>query len=351
MKRGMDYKKSGVDIDKADSARKKIKGLIRSTFSPRVLTDIGSFGGFYSLSQKKYKDPVLVSSTDSVGTKLKLAFQMNKHDTVGEDIINHCVDDILVHGAKPLFFLDYIGISKLSPEIVKEIIKGLARGCRKNNCSLIGGEMAQLPEFYKPKEYDLVGFVVGIVERKKIIDGSKIISGDILLGLGSNGLHTNGYTLARRILFQVGRYKVGDKVKELGNGLGKELLKVHRSYAKPVFKIIDKYQIKGMAHITGGGIQGNLIRILPEGCQAIIDVSSWKVLPIFNLIQRIGKVKTQEMYRVFNMGIGLILAVSKNAAGKIKRELEKSGEKVYQIGKVVSGKKEVTLINLKKVKR
>jgi len=348
MKKRIDYKKSGVDIDKADSARRRIKGLVRSTFSSRVLNDIGSFGGFYALSQKKYKDPVLISSTDSVGTKLKLAFQMNKHDTVGEDIVNHCVDDILVHGAKPLFFLDYIGINKLSPEVVEKIIKGLVRGCKKNNCSLIGGEMAQLPEFYRPKEYDLVGFVVGVVERKKIIDGSKIVPGDILLGLGSNGLHTNGYTLARRVLFQVGGFKVGDHVKELRNVLGKELLKVHRSYAKPIFKILDRYQVKGMAHITGGGIQGNLIRILPEGCQAIIDVSSWEVLPVFNIIQRVGKVKTQEMYRVFNMGIGLILVVSKNNAGKIKRELERSGEKVYQIGKVVSGKKEVKLINLKR---
>jgi phosphoribosylformylglycinamidine cyclo-ligase len=348
MKKRIDYKKSGVDINKADLAKNRIKKLVRSTFDYNVLTDIGSFGGFYSLAHKKYKNPVLVSSTDSVGTKLKLAFQMNKHHTIGEDIVNHCVNDILVHGAKPLFFLDYIGIGKLSPEVIQEIIKGLVRGCKKNNCSLVGGEMAQLPEFYKPQEYDLVGFVVGVVEKKKIIDGSKIVPGDVLLGLGSNGLHTNGYTLARKVLFEIGEYRVDDYVKELRNSIGKELLKVHKSYVNSIFRVLRKHQIKGMAHITGGGIEGNLIRILPERCQAKVDVSAWKVLPIFNLIQRVGDVKTEEMYKVFNMGIGLILVVSKNNAGKIKKELEKNGEKVYRIGEIVSGTKEVKLINLKR---
>jgi len=346
MKKRIDYKKSGVDIDKADLAKKRIKSLVRSTFSSSVLTDIGSFGGFYALSKKKYKNPVLVSSTDSVGTKLKIAFQMNKHDTIGEDIVNHCVNDILVHAARPLFFLDYIGIGKLSPSVVEEIVKGLVRGCRKNNCSLIGGEIAELPDLYRPKEYDLVGFVVGIVERKRIINGSKIVPGDLLLGLGSNGLHTNGYTLARRVLFQMGGYKVGDYVKELRNSLGKELLKVHRSYAKPIFRVLERYQIKGMAHITGGGIQGNLIRILPPGCQAEVDLSSWRIPPIFDLIQGVGNVKIEEMYKVFNMGIGLILVVSKNNVDRIKRELEKSGEKVYRIGEIIFGKREVKLINL-----
>ena len=351
MRKKIDYKKSGVDIDKADLAKERIKRLVRSTFDSGVLTDIGSFGGFYALAQSKCKNPVLVSSTDSVGTKLKLAFQMKKHDTIGEDIVNHCVNDILVHGAKPLFFLDYIGIGKLSPEIIQEIIKGLVRGCKKSNCSLIGGEMAQLPEFYRPDEYDLVGFVVGVVERKKIIDGSKIIPGDILLGLGSSGLHTNGYTLARKVLFEIGGYKVNDYVKELKNSMGKELLKVHKSYVSSIFRVLRKHQIKGMAHITGGGIEGNLIRILPERCQARVDVSAWKVLPVFNLIQRAGDIKTEEMYKVFNMGIGLILVASKNNAGKIEKELEKSGEKVYQIGEIVSGKKEVKLVNLEKVRR
>lgn len=346
MEKRIDYKKSGVDINKAELAKNRIKKLVRSTFDSGVLTDIGSFGGFYSLAQRRYKNPVLVSSTDSVGTKLKVAFQMNKHDTIGEDIVNHCVNDILVHGAKPLFFLDYIGINKLLPIVVEEIIKGLVRGCKKNKCSLIGGEMAQLPEFYKPDEYDLVGFVVGIVERKKIIDGSKILPGDVLLGLGSSGLHTNGYTLARKVLFEIGRYKANDYVKELKNSVANELLKVHKSYLNPIFRVLRKHQIKGMAHITGGGIEGNLIRILPERCKAKVDITAWKIPPIFKLIQRTGDIKKEEMYKVFNMGIGLILVVSKNNAEKIEKELEKNGEKVYRIGEIVSGAKEVRLINL-----
>ncbi|MFH0930879.1 MAG: phosphoribosylformylglycinamidine cyclo-ligase [Candidatus Zixiibacteriota bacterium] len=345
MKKKIDYKISGVDIDKADLAKKKIKSLVRSTFSKNVLTDIGSFGGFFALTLKEYKDPVLVSSVDGVGTKLKIAFQMKKHDTVGEDLVNHCVNDILVHNAKPLFFLDYIATGKLSPSIVEEIVKGLVRGCIKNNCSLIGGETAEMPDFYKPEEYDLAGCIVGIVERKKIIDGSKIVHGDLILGLGSNGLHTNGYSLARKVIFEIGKYRVADYVKELKNTIGEELLKVHRSYARPIFKVLGKYQIKGMAHITGGGIPGNLIRILPDGYQARIDVSSWRILPIFNFIQRIGNLETEEIFRVFNMGVGLILVVSKNNVEKIKKELEKSGEKVFEIGKVVSGKRKVILTN------
>ncbi|MCJ7496685.1 MAG: phosphoribosylformylglycinamidine cyclo-ligase, partial [candidate division Zixibacteria bacterium] len=252
MKKKIDYKTSGVNIDKADLIKKRIKSLVRSSFSKNVLTDIGSFGGLYALAQKEYYDPVLVSSVDGVGTKLKIAFLMNKHDTVGEDLVNHCVNDILVHGAKPLFFLDYIATGKLSPSIVEEIVKGLVCGCRKNNCSLIGGETAEMPDFYKPDEYDLAGFIVGIVERKKIIDGSKIVPGDLILGLGSNGLHTNGYSLARKVIFEIGKYKVTDGVKELRNTIGKELLKVHRSYALPIFNVLEKHQLKGMAHITGG---------------------------------------------------------------------------------------------------
>ena len=350
MKKKIDYKTSGVDIDKADLAKKKIKSLVRSTFSNNVLTDIGSFGGFFALTLKEYKDPVLVSSVDGVGTKLKIAFQMGKHDTVGEDLVNHCVNDILVHNAKPLFFLDYIATGKLSPSIIEEIVKGLVRGCKKNNCSLIGGETAEMPDFYKPEEYDLAGCIVGIVERKKIIDGSKIVHGDLILGLGSNGLHTNGYSLARKIIFEIGKYRVADYVKELKNTIGEELLKVHRSYARPIFKVLEKYQLKGMAHITGGGIPGNLIRILPDGCQARIDASSWRILPIFNFIQRLGNIENIEMFRVFNMGIGLILVVSKNNIKRIKKELQSSGGIVFEIGEVVSGKREVILTNLKKVK-
>lgn len=346
MKKKIDYKTSGVDIDRADLAKKRIKNLVRTTFSKNVLTDIGSFGGFYALIKKDYKDPVLVSSADGVGTKLKIAFQMNKHDTVGEDLVNHCVNDILVHGARPLFFLDYIATGKLYPTVVEQIVKGLVRGCSKNNCSLIGGETAEMPDFYEPEEYDLAGFIVGIVERKKIIDGSKISPGDLLLGLGSNGLHTNGYSLARKVLFSVKGYKAGDYIKELKNQLGKELLKIHRSYAKSIFKVLKKHQFKGMAHITGGGISGNLIRILPEGCQARIDVSSWRIPQIFDFIQKAGNIESEEMFKVFNMGIGLILVAPKGDAEKIKRKLQIYGEKVFHIGEIVSGEKGVRLINL-----
>ena len=350
MKKKIDYKTSGVDINMADLAKKRIKSLVRSTFSKNVLTDIGSFGGFFALTLKEYKDPVLVSSVDGVGTKLKIAFKMGKNDSVGEDLVNHCVNDILVHNAKPLFFLDYIATGKLSPSIVEEIVKGLVCGCRKNNCSLIGGETAEMPDFYKPEEYDLAGCIVGIVERGKIIDGSKIVHGDLILGLGSNGLHTNGYSLARKIIFEIGKYRVVDYVKELKNTIGEEFLKVHRSYARPIFKVLEKYQIKGMAHITGGGIPGNLIRILPDGYQAKIDASSWRIFPIFKFIQRIGNIEMEEMFRVFNMGIGLILVVSKNNIKRIKKELQSSGGIVFEIGEVVSGKREVILTNLKKVK-
>ncbi len=351
MRKRIDYRSSGVDIESADLAKKRIKNLVRKTFSKNVLADIGSFGGFYALTKREYKDPILVSSTDGVGTKLKIAFQMNKHDTVGEDLVNHCVNDILVHGAKPLFFLDYIATGKLYPTVVEQIVKGLVRGCEKNKCSLIGGETAEMPDFYDPEEYDLAGFIVGIVERKKIIDGSKISPGDLLLGLGSNGLHTNGYSLARKVLFGVKGYKVGDHVKELKNQLGKELLKTHRSYARSIFKVLKKYRIKGMAHITGGGIPGNLIRILPEGCQARVDISSWRIPRIFDFIQKAGNIKSEEMFKVFNMGIGLILVVPKKEAAKIRNQLNRSGENVFRIGEIISGKKEVKLVGLSEVEK
>lgn len=340
-----------MDIERADLAKKRIKNLVRRTFNKNVLTDIGSFGGFYALHQAEYKDPVLVSSSDGVGTKLKIAFQMNKHDTVGEDLVNHCVNDILVHGAKPLFFLDYIATGKLYPTVVEQIVKGLVRGCEKNKCSLIGGETAEMPDFYDPEEYDLAGFIVGIVERKKIIDGSKISVGDLLLGLGSNGLHTNGYSLARKVLFDIKGYKPGDYFKGLKHQLGKELLRTHRSYAKSIFRILKKYKIKGMAHITGGGIPGNLIRILPEGCQARIDVSSWGTPRIFSFIQKTGNIKPEEMFRVFNMGIGIILVVPRRDGVKIISQLRRYGEKVFRIGEIVPGKKEVKLIRLSEVEK
>ncbi len=345
MPKKITYKESGVDIDKADLAKKKIKSLAKSTFTPEVLSDLGKFGGFFAL-KKKYKEPVLISSTDSVGTKLKVAFMMNKHDTVGQDLVNHCINDILVHGAKPLFFLDYIGTAGLNPEVIKDIVSGLSRGCKKSGCALIGGEMAELPGFYKKGEYDLAGFIVGMVEKKKIIDGSSILPGDQILGLKSNGLHTNGYSLARRVIFGIGGYKVDGYVKELKTTVGKEFLKIHRCYAPSILKIIEFHRIKGMAHITGGGIQGNLSRILPEGCKAVIDTGTWPKPSVFSFIQKTGDIDPKEMYRVFNMGIGLVLLVSRKEKEIVEKKLKKLKERVYHIGEIVSGGKEVRLLSI-----
>src|SRR3990170_9018935 len=345
------YKDAGVDIDASNAAKKRIRDLARQTFTSGVLSDIGSFGGMFSCDFGGIKEPVLVSSTDGAGTKLKIAVMMNRHNTVGADLVNHCVNDILVQGARPLFFMDYIATGRLYPTVVEQIVKGLVRGCSKNNCSLIGGETAEMPDFYEPEEYDLAGFIVGIVEKKKIIDGSKISPGDLLLGLGSNGLHTNGYSLARKVLFSVKGYKAGDYIKELKNQLGKELLKSHRSYSKPIFKVLEKHLIKGMAHITGGGIPGNLIRILPEDCQAKINVTSWRIPQVLNFIQKTGNIESGEMFRVFNMGIGLILVVPKENAEKVRRDLLRYGEKVFRIGEIVSGKRGIKLLGLSEVRR
>lgn len=344
-KRSISYKNSGVDIEAADRAKKKIKSLARSTFTPQVLSELGKFGGFYAFN-KKYRDPVLISSTDSVGTKLKVAFMANKHDTVGQDIVNHCVNDILVHGAKPLFFLDYIGTSNLSPGVIKDVVKGLSRGCRKAGCALVGGEMAELPGFYNPGEYDLVGFVVGVVEKNRIIDGRKIKPKDQILALRSSGLHTNGYSLARKAILKLGKFKINDYVAELKTTVGKELLKIHKSYVNSVHEALRNHKIKGMAHITGGGIAGNLIRILPENCKALIDLKTWKPHSIFDFIQRTGNIDPQEMFKVFNMGIGWIMVVSDEELTRVERKLTKLKEKVYHIGEIKSGKREVRLLNL-----
>lgn len=354
MKKKIDYKSSGVDIAAADRATERIKSLARSTFSSRVLKGIGSFGGFFSFKGGEYKEPVLVSSVDSVGTKLKVAFMMGKHDTVGEDIVNHCVNDILVHGAKPLFFLDYIGTGKLSPGVIEQIVKGLSKACKKVGCALIGGETAELPGFYNKGEYDLVGFVQGVVERKRIVDGSRIIPGDQIIGLKSDGLHTNGYSLARKAIFQSGRLDVNDYVKELKTTVGKELLKPHKCYAPLIFKLLKRFQtcsepsepIKGMAHITGGGIEGNLKRILPKNCDANISVDSWKTPAVFNLVQKLGNIENQEMYKVFNMGIGMILVVSKKEVTKILKHLSNIKESAFHLGEISSGKGRVQLLNL-----
>jgi phosphoribosylformylglycinamidine cyclo-ligase len=343
MKKKLNYKSSGVDIRAGDKAKNKIKKLAQSTFTPGVLRGIGGFGGFFELKTKEYQEPVLLSSVDSVGTKLKVAFKMGKHDTVGEDIVNHCVNDILVHGAKPLFFLDYIGIGKLDPAVVTEIVRGLSKACRRAGCALVGGETAELPDFYEKGEYDLAGCIVGVVEKKKIIDGSSIRPGDRIIGLKSSGLHTNGYSLTRKVFFDVALFGVNDYMNELKTTLGKELLKVHRCYAPSVLPVLRKFKVKGMAHITGGGIQGNLCRILPSNCDAHIHTDAWKVPAIFRLIQREGNIEEQEMFRVFNMGIGLVMVVSKNEVRKISTQLTSTGESVFPIGEITSGKERVIL--------
>lgn len=271
---------------------------------------------------------------------------MGRHDTVGEDIVNHCVNDILVHGAKPLFFLDYIGIGKLYPEVVADIVKGLSKACRKAGCALVGGETAELPEFYKKGEYDLAGCIVGVVEKNKIIDGLSIHPEDQIIGLGSNGLHTNGYTLARKVLFQAAGHQVNDYMHELKTTLGKELLKVHRCYAPSILPTLKKFKIKGMAHITGGGIQGNLNRILPKNCDAQIHTDAWKVPPIFKLIQKKGDIDEEEMFRVFNMGIGLVLVVSKDETNKVLSVLSSLKETPFHIGEITTGKGNVNLLKI-----
>jgi len=339
----MRYKDAGVDIDAGNEAVRQMKGWVRQTFSPAVLADLGGFGGLFRLDIKRYRDPVLVSSIDSVGTKLKVAFLAQKHDTVGQDIVNHCVNDILVQGARPLFFMDYIGIGKLVPGLVAEVVKGLSLACKENGFVLLGGETAELSDLYHPGEYDLAGCIVGIVDRKHLIDGSGIRPGDAVLGLASSGLHTNGYTLARKVLLEKCRYRVDRYLPGLKATVGETLLKVHRSYLKPLMPLIEKGHIKGLAHITGGGFYENIPRVLPEGYGADIRKSAWPVPTIFRLIQEKGKVPEREMYRTFNMGIGMVAVVREEDKGMVLRRLSLLRQEAWEIGRVVKGKKEVRI--------
>lgn len=339
------YADSGVDIDAGEQAVNRIKKLVSSTFNSQVLTGLGSFGGLFQPDLSEYKNPVLVSSTDSVGTKIKLAFMTNKHDTVGEDLVNHCVNDILVHGARGLFFLDYIGTGKVDPDNIEELVSGLSRGCQNAGLALIGGETAELTDLYQPGEYDLAGFVVGVVERSKIIDGSSIGEGDICLGLSSNGLHTNGYTLARKVMFEIARMRHDDFVDELSMTVAESLMKVHRCYAPLIFPLLNKFSIKGMAHITGGGIPGNLIRILPGNCQAEINRNSWPRLPLFDYLKEKGNIDPDDIYRSFNMGLGFILVVAPDQVADIESTLRNMSEPVYRIGIIKSGNKTVRLLD------
>jgi phosphoribosylformylglycinamidine cyclo-ligase len=329
------YKHSGVNIDEADRAVASIRTMARRTFSPAVLTDIGSFGGGYLL--KGYKEPVLVSSADGVGTKLKLAFMTGEHSTVGEDLVNHCVNDIAVQGAVPLFFLDYFAVGKLDAKIAARVVSGMARGCRNNHCALIGGETAEMPGMYAPGEYDLAGFIVGVVERKRMLTGKTIRAGDVLIGLPSTGLHTNGYSLARKLLFEVAGHRADTRITELGGSLAQELMKVHRSYLKPLRALHDTKILKGAAHITGGGITDNTPRVLPKGLGVRIDTGSWPVLPMFQLLRQIGNIPEQDWRRTFNLGIGMILVVSKRDLPEAAKILKKLRERWYQIGEVVRG--------------
>ncbi len=339
------YQSAGVDITRADRIKDRITSLASVTFNSRTLVRGKSFGGLFHFDQS-FKNPILVSSTDGVGTKLKIAFLANRHDTVGEDLVNHCVNDILVHGARPLFFLDYIGCGAKTLQYVPQLISGLSRACKAADCALIGGETAQLPEFYHEKEYDLAGFIVGAVEKNRLLDGRTIKPGDQIIGLASSGLHTNGYTLARKILFDRKKWKLSRYIPELESTLENELLKVHRSYLLSMHPLLTENKIKGLAHITGGGVRGNLIRILPEKVQARIDAESWMIPPIFQLLQKAGRVKSKEMFKTFNMGIGMIAVVRSKDLRSVIIELSRAGETVHHIGEITSGKKSVQLLNL-----
>ncbi|HWO58002.1 MAG TPA: phosphoribosylformylglycinamidine cyclo-ligase [bacterium] len=338
------YAAAGVDLDAADEAVSRIGKLARRTYTPNVLAGVGPFSGLFRLDLKGYADPVLVSSCDGVGTKLKLAIRWNRHSTIGADLVNHCVNDILTSGARPLTFLDYIAIAKMDPEVVAAIIEGFADACGENGVALIGGETAEMPGIYKSGDYDVAGFITGIVERERILDGSRLKAGQALIGLPSSGPHTNGYSLVRRIIFDLNDYGYDDKPEALdGATVGESLLAVHRSYLKILRPLLDADLIHAMAHITGGGIPGNLIRILPENIAAVIDTSLWTVPRVFTFLQQTGQVDRDEMFRVFNMGIGMIIAVDAEHSRDILARLADAGENACVIGHLISAPREVRL--------
>jgi len=341
----MEYRDAGVDIDAGNETVRRIKSLARSTFVPGVLSEIGSFGGLFRLDRDRFQDPILVSSADGVGTKLKVAFLTGRHDTIGADLVNHCVNDILVQGAEPLFFLDYLAAGRICPTVAEQVVSGIAYACRENGCALLGGETAEMPGFYADGEYDLAGFIVGVVDRPKLIDGRAIAPGDLVIGLPSNGLHTNGYSLARRVFFDTLHWKHDTFVSELNATIGDALLASHRSYLAIVRPLLELRCIKGLAHITGGGITDNLPRILPDGCGAEIDRRAWPVPPIFTLLQERGRIATDEMFRAFNMGIGLIVVCTAADADRVLAALAAAGEpQARRIGAIVPGKRTVTYV-------
>lgn len=331
---GFTYKQAGVDLEAGERAVELMKQALQATYDQNVLTGLADFGGMYALDPSLQR-PVLVSSTDGVGTKLKIAFALNQHDTVGQDLVAMCVDDIVVQGARPLFMLDYLAVGQLQPEVVADLVRGIAEACARIPCALIGGETAELPGFYAPGEYDMAGFAVGVVEREKLIDGSAIQAGDVLLGLGSSGLHSNGYSLARKVLLEKANLGLREIIPELGRPLGEELLEPTLVYAGPLARLFaeDLYP-RGLAHITGGGLPGNLARIIPPGLSAHLTPGSWPVPPIFNLIQERGGVATPEMYRTFNMGLGMIVVVAPDCAPQFQEQLSAEGLQVYSVGEI-----------------
>ena len=330
----MRYADAGVDISVAEEAKRRIRTMAGRTFRRGVLSSIGGFGALFELDRKRWRDPILVASADGVGTKLKIAFATGVHSTVGADILNHCVNDILTQGAEPLFFLDYLAMGKLDPRVVEQIIEGMSRAAKQAGCSLIGGETAEMPDFYAPGEYDLAGFIVGAVERSKRLESRLVRPGDTLLALPSSGLHTNGYSLARKLVFQVARLKADTYVAAVGNKIGAELLKPHRAYWPLLKNIVGKGWLSGMAHITGGGITGNLPRVLPRNVRAVIELGSWPVLPIFRYLATLGKIEAGELLRTFNLGAGMILVVPPKYVRKVEAELRRRREKFYAIGHI-----------------
>ena len=334
---GLSYRDAGVDIDAQDDALKRIGKVVASTRTPGVMADLGSFGGMFDGRFPGMEHPVLVSSADGVGTKLRVAVQMGIHHTVGRDLVNHCVNDILVQGARPLFFMDYVGTGRLEPGVLAAVVEGVAAGCREAGCALLGGETAEMPGFYGDGEYDVVGFIVGVVDRERVIDGSRIEVGDTLIGLHAAGLHTNGFSLARKIFFEVEGHGVDSRVPELGRKAGEVLLDEHRSYHNVLREPIDRGWIRGLAHITGGGLTDNLPRVLPEGTAAEIRLGSWPVTPVFSYLQQKGNIADDEMYRAFNMGVGMVVIPDPAHCEALVAHLEQGGERPVRIGQVVAG--------------
>ena len=344
MSKSITYSDAGVSIDAANRAVERIKESARTTFNARTLSEIGSFGGMFDGAFPEMRAPVLVASADGVGTKLKVAFDTNVHDTVGRDLVNHCTNDILVQGARPLFFLDYVATGKLAPETVAAVVEGCARGCRENGCVLLGGETAEMPGFYAEGEYDIAGFIVGVVDRERVIDGKRIGPGDAVLALPSVGLHTNGYSLARKLFFEVAGYRADTPLEELGMTAGEALLLPHVSYLKPLEGLLDGRLVKGLAHITGGGLLDNVPRILPAGVGVEIRRGAWPVLPVYELLRRLGNVSEGEMFRTFNMGVGMVVVCAEGDAPAVRAHVEREGARCYEIGRAVSGDGGVRLV-------